>query len=72
MTRHAARLLDATDVATMLSVPTSWVREHTRSGTIPHVQLGRYVRYDEADVRAWVESVKNGSGPAFRQHRPTA
>lgn len=64
------RLLNAKEVATMLSVPQTWVREHTRSGTIPHVRFGRYVRYSEADVRAWVESLKTGGGPRFRRHEP--
>ena len=64
------RLLDAKAVAELLGVPTGWVREHTRSGAIPHVPLGRYVRYSEADVLEWLESVKAGGGPAFRRYRP--
>jgi excisionase family DNA binding protein len=64
------RLLDAKEVAQMLGVPKSWVREHTRSGAVPCVPLGRYVRYAEADVRAWVESLKTGGGPQFRRHHP--
>jgi len=35
------RLLTADEVAAMLSVPVSWVRESTRSGAIPVVELGR-------------------------------
>lgn len=66
----ADRLLDASEVAKLLHVPTSWVREHTRSGAIPHVALGRYVRYVETDVRTWVEGLKAGGGPAFRKHQP--
>jgi excisionase family DNA binding protein len=65
------KLLSADDVAELLSVPTSWVREHTRTGAIPHIQLGRYVRYTEADVRAWLESLKTGGGPQFRKHHPS-
>jgi excisionase family DNA binding protein len=67
----SGRLLDAAAVAELLGVPVGWVREHTRSGAVPHVQLGRYVRYDEGDVLAWVESLKAGGGPAFRRYRPT-
>jgi excisionase family DNA binding protein len=50
------RLLDAKEVAALLNVPVSWVRESTRSGAIPVVELGRYRRYREADVLAWLES----------------
>jgi hypothetical protein len=39
------RLLTAGDLADLLAVPESWVRDHTRSGLIPHVPLGRYIRY---------------------------
>jgi excisionase family DNA binding protein len=49
------RLLTAAEVAEWLAVPVSWVRESTRSGAIPHVQLGRYPRYREADVARWIE-----------------
>jgi excisionase family DNA binding protein len=65
------RLLDAKDVAERLSVPVGWVREHTRSGAIPCVELGRYRRYSWPDVEAWLESLKAGGGPAFRNHTPT-
>lgn len=64
------RLLTAPELAEFLGVPTTWVREHTRSGAIPHVPLGRYVRYDRGDVLAWVASIKAGGGPAFRKHQP--
>jgi len=64
------RLLEAREVAELLNVPTGWVREHTRSGAIPSIELGRYRRYDRDDVLAWVESLKAGGGPAFRKHRP--
>jgi excisionase family DNA binding protein len=63
------RLLTAGEIAELLGVPTSWVRDHTRSGRIPHVQLGRYVRYDRGDVVAWLEKQKAG-GAAWRVHRP--
>lgn len=66
----SSKLSDARDVAECLCVPVSWVREHTRSGAIPHVTLGRYVRYDLDEVREWVDSLKQGGGPAFRKHRP--
>lgn len=64
------RLPEAKEVAELLSVPVGWVREHTRTGAIPHVQLGRYVRYAGVDVLAWVESPKAGGGPSFRNRRP--
>jgi excisionase family DNA binding protein len=64
------RLLTASEVAELLAVPETWVRETTRAGHLPHVRLGRYVRYERDEILAWVESLKSGGGPAFRKHRP--
>lgn len=61
------RLLTAADVAELLSVPVSRVREHTRSGRIPHVQLGHYVRYRQETVVTWIAEQE---ASAFRRHRP--
>ena len=56
-------LLDAADVAELLSVPKSWVLESARSGALPCVRLGRYVRFDQADVETWVASCKQPGRP---------
>jgi excisionase family DNA binding protein len=62
------RLLDAKEIAERLGIPESWVRESARSGAIPHVRLGRYVRFDLGDVEAWLESCKQ-PGRAVRSHK---
>ncbi len=43
-------LLDATAMAARLQVPVSWLREAARTGRIPSVRVGRYVRFDPAAV----------------------
>jgi excisionase family DNA binding protein len=59
------RLVDAAAVAELLGVPVSWVREQTRSGFLPHVQLGRYVRYRLSVVEVWIaEQSKAGQARA--------
>lgn len=62
------RLLDAAQVAERLTVPESWVREQTRAGTIPHVTLGRYRRYEWEAVVGWLEAQRAGQ---WRKHRPS-
>jgi excisionase family DNA binding protein len=62
------RLLDAAEVAEMLAVPTSWVREQTRAGQIPHLRLGRYVRFEREAVLEWLEGQRAGQS---RKHQPT-
>jgi hypothetical protein len=42
-------LIDSRELAKRWCVPESWIRERTRARTtdpIPHVRLGRYVRFD--------------------------
>jgi excisionase family DNA binding protein len=65
------RLRTADEIADVLAVPLSWVREHTRSGAIPHVRLGRYVRYSLPAVLAWAEGLAQGGGPTFRRYHPS-
>lgn len=47
-------LLVAGEVAEMLRVTTAWVYAETRANRLPHVRLGRYVKYRESAIRAWL------------------
>lgn len=54
-------LLTVNEVAEMLRVPASWVYGHTRrraTNRIPGFRLGKYWRFREADVNAWIERQK--------------
>jgi excisionase family DNA binding protein len=62
------RLLNAAEVAELLAVPESWVREHTRNGSLPHIELGRYVRYRSQTVLSWIDSREHSGG---RHHAVT-
>jgi excisionase family DNA binding protein len=55
------RLMTAAEVAEMLGVPKSWVYEQSRAGRIPTVALGRYRRFREEAVAAWVEQLESSS-----------
>jgi len=48
-------------------VPVSWVRAETRAGRIPHLELGRYRRYEREAVLAWLETQRAGQ---WRRHVP--
>jgi excisionase family DNA binding protein len=54
------RLLTAHEVADLLAVPLSWVREATRDGRLPHLKLGRYRRYQAAAIHAWLAQQEQG------------
>jgi excisionase family DNA binding protein len=51
--RGTGPLLDAKGAAALLNVPDSWVLREARAGRIPHVRLGKYVRFDRAELLAW-------------------
>jgi excisionase family DNA binding protein len=60
------RLLTAGEVAQLLAVPESWVREATRAGRLPHLTLGRYRRYFRPAIKAWLQDQQAGPRPSLR------
>ena len=54
------RLLTAKEVAELLSVPESWVREATRGGHLPYLALGRYRRYERHSIESWLAEKRGG------------
>jgi excisionase family DNA binding protein len=54
-------LLTAEDVAALLRVTPAWVYAQTRSRRIPHLRLGRYVRYRREALEAWMTEVETWS-----------
>lgn len=62
------QLLTASEVANMLAVPESWVRQETRAGRMPCLALGRYRRYDWPAVVEWLEGQRAGQ---WRKYRPS-
>jgi len=58
------RLLTAKEVADLLAVPESWVREATRAGRLPYLALGRYRRYSREAIEAWLREQRGGPGRA--------
>lgn len=50
-------LADAQTAAEMLGVKSSWLLQRAREGRIPHVRLGKYVRFDLEELhRAFRQS----------------
>jgi len=43
-------LLEPEELASRLKVPVSWVYEQSRQGNIPTHRIGRYIRFDLAEV----------------------
>jgi excisionase family DNA binding protein len=53
-------LLDAKGASELLNVPASWVAAEARAGRIPHVRLGRYVRFEPEALRDWCRERQRG------------
>ena len=49
---HTVELLTPEKLAEALKVPLSWVYDQSRQGNIPTHRLGRYIRFDLAEVLA--------------------
>ena len=62
------RLLIAKEVAELLAVPESWVREATREGRLPHLSLGRYKRYERAAIEGWIAEQRQTGRRPSRPH----
>jgi len=57
-------LLTVEEVAQLLKVPTSWVYERCRecaSQPLPHVKLGKYLRFYRSELIRYVENLRRGS-----------
>jgi excisionase family DNA binding protein len=49
------RLLDTAEIAEQLNMSVSTIRKWVHFGFIPHVKLGRAVRFREKDIETWIE-----------------
>jgi excisionase family DNA binding protein len=54
-------LLVASEVAQLLRVTKAWVYAETRGKRLPHIRLGRYVRYRASAIEAWIEEQERAS-----------
>jgi excisionase family DNA binding protein len=54
-------LLTAEEVAALLRVTSAWVYAETRRHRIPHIRLGRYVRYRRDALAAWMDQLEDRS-----------
>lgn len=59
-------LLTIEEAADLLRVKVSWLYERTRTNEIPHIKLGKYLRFDQEELFAWARQFKRdgrGRGP---------
>jgi len=56
----SAGLIDAAQAGELLCVPKSWVLAQARADRIPYVPLGRYVRFEPAELERWWQARRRG------------
>jgi excisionase family DNA binding protein len=49
-------LLSPETLAEACDVPRTWIYARVRSGEIPHLKLGHYVRFEQDEVLKWLAS----------------
>jgi excisionase family DNA binding protein len=54
------RLLTAKEVGELLQLNASWVLDAARRNAIPHIRLGRYVRFRPVDIETWLLGQRRG------------
>jgi excisionase family DNA binding protein len=65
-----ARLLDAEEIAAYIGMTTDWVYREVRAGRLPHIRLGRYVRFRRESIDAWLDASERGGTIASARNRP--
>jgi excisionase family DNA binding protein len=63
-TSEVGRLLTVGEVADLLRVTKTWVYQRTRrrgADRLPHIKLGKYLRFEEDAIRAFLERQRAGT-----------
>jgi excisionase family DNA binding protein len=58
--RDPRTLLTAEELAERLRVTKCWIYTEVRAGRLPHVRLGRYVRFRADAIDSWIEQIERG------------
>jgi excisionase family DNA binding protein len=53
-------LLTAVEVASVLQATPDWFDAASRRDGLPHVRLGRYVRFRRSAIEQWLDEVQRG------------
>lgn len=55
------RYLSVEECSELLGVPKSWLYERTRRKKIPHLKLGKYIRFNMEELTTWLEDQRRGT-----------
>ena len=63
------KLLTAEEVAAMLRMTPAWIYAQTRKDALPHLRLGRYVRYRRSAITEWLATIETADGTPTGRRR---
>lgn len=63
---NSDQLLTAGEVAELMRVTRGWIYAQTRRDAIPHLRLGRYVRYRRSAIEQWMAQIERRPPEAAR------
>jgi excisionase family DNA binding protein len=72
MSHQAMGWLTIDEAAALIRVPKSWLYERTRTNTVPHVKLGKYLRFDQQEFLTWARQFRRDGRGRGRQAGHTA
>jgi len=55
------RFLTVEELAELLQVPKSWIYDRTYRDAIPHLKIGKLLRFDEQKILEWLEEQEKGN-----------
>jgi excisionase family DNA binding protein len=84
MSNQTTGWLTIDEAAALIRVPKSWLYERTRTNTVPHIKLGKYLRFDQQEFLTWARQFRRdgrgrgahaarsaSAGPKGRNTRPS-
>ncbi len=61
--------LNVEEAAVLIGVKKSWLYERTRVNAVPHLKIGKYLRFDREELLAWLAQFRR-DGTARPVRRP--
>ncbi len=63
--------LNIEEAAALIGVKKSWLYERTRTNAVPHLKIGKYLRFDREELLAWLDQFRrDGKSASALQPRP--
>jgi excisionase family DNA binding protein len=63
--------LNVDEAAALIGVKKSWLYERTRTNTVPHLKIGKYLRFDRDELTTWLAQFRrDGTATPVRRSEP--